>query len=800
MYALRMFSRNKIFSTVIVIGLSVSLAAGLLLAGYVSFELRYDDFFERSRDIYRVQHDRFMNGELAYRKAMVFPEVGLSLKAQFPEVEEVGRLFPLSTNIEPVFTSVSSTGNRTSFSEANAYLADSTFCKVFDLNFIYGDGTSALAGPDRIILSQSTALRYFGRLDVIGKTLHGGTGFGNYTITGVFKDLPFNSHLKFDILMSWHKVYGDRSIFTWDGFYTYVLLAEDANVESLKGKLNTFSESYMGEFYKGQNGSSSHFYLQPLESIHLDSHLEGEMQPGGNRDVVYVLLIVAGLIILIAIINQINLTTSRSLERVKEIGVRRVVGSSKLQLIIQFMVESFLLNFTSAVIGISVALASCHYFNMLFDTHISILELNYTSAWFALSAYLIMVSLVGGLYSAFILAQTKVHEALKNMNVTPRRSGLQRILVTFQFAVSLVMVVGVFALFQQVNFMQSRNLGFGIERKLVVKMLPGVGEESDTLFNHRLNTVKNELAAISFVKSSTVSSSIPGRKNEWRGRVRTVGNGEAVVRGNLTRVDEHFINAFDLRLVAGRNYTSSFNNERSIIINAEAARQLGFSNPADALGEKIVMFRDREIIGVVESFHEAALHEEISPSMFITGEGYMKYLTISLRDGEVADQIESIRRIWAARFPDKPFEYFFLDDFFNRQYHADLIMTKCIGLFSGIAIMIACLGLFALSTYMLYRKTKEIGIKKILGASVSMITKELTMGLLIPIMGSILIAVPLAYRLVTWWLSSYAYRIELDMFIFVIPVGMIIAIAWLSIITQSFRAAQRNPTESLKHE
>lgn len=799
-FSLRMLSRNKAFAMVSVFGLSISIAACILVAEYARFELSYDKFFPKHKDINRLQHNRFVNGELLYKKAMSFPEVAMALKEYFPEVEQVARLFPVSLNIEPVFTATLKSGEKKSFSEPNSYSADSTFCKIFDLDFIYGNPASALRGSNDIIISRSTALRYFGRLDVVGEVLKG-TG-GDVTISGVFNDLPANSHLKFDILVSWWNVYEDRHRFTWDGFYNFIQLKEGSDVQQVSQRLQTFAQSYMGEYYKGQPNTYSQFQLQPLEGIHLDSHLDGEMRANGNRNIVNTLLIVAAFMIVIAIINQVNLNTSRSLARIKEVGVRKTIGSTKTQLSMQFLMESLLLSFTAASIGLLLAWVFHPWFNTLFDLHISLVLIDQPIFWVVMITLVVAVSIISGFYPAFMLTRFKVYEALKGLSVGERKSRFQKVLVTTQFTISLVLIIATYTLFKQITFMKSNDLGFGIEQKLVVKILPGIGEESDTLFNHKVMAIKSELLTNSLCKASTISSSIPGRKNEWRGSTRLAGtNGDVVIRAGLERVDEDFLDAFDLTLVAGRNYASSQNNGNSIIVNEEATKQLGFHSPQEAIGKKVaIMMGDREIIGVVKSFHIAGLQEAVSPSMFITGAGYMKFLTISLTVGNIPDQISQVEKIWKTHFPDKPFQYFFLDEFFNRQYQADVLMGKSIGMFSGIAIMIACLGLFSLSVYTIHKKTKEIGIKKILGASVAGITSELCGNFMIPLTLSALVGIPVSYYLVTWWLAQYAYRIDITFFLFLMPLCLLLAIGLTTIIFQSVKAAGKNPVESLRYE
>ncbi len=614
--------------------------------------------------------------------------------------------------------------------------------------------------------------------------------------------MPANTHLKFDILVSWWNVYEDRHRFTWDGFYNFIQLKEGSNVQQVSQRLQTFAQSYMGEYYKGQPNTYSQFELQPLAGIHLDSHLDGEMRANGNRNIVNALLIVAAFMIVIAIINQVNLNTSRSLARVKEVGVRKTIGSTKTQLIMQFLLESLILSSAAAVIGLPLAWLIYPWFNTLFDSNISLTLIHQPIFWVALASFVLTLSLVSGFYPAFVLTRFKVYEALKGLSIGEEKSHFQKMLVTAQFTISLVLIIATYTLFRQITFMQSKDLGFGTEQKLVVKVLPGIGEEIDTLFNHKIFSIKNELLTNSLCEASTISSSIPGRKNEWRGSTRLSGtNGDLVIRANLARVDEDFLDAFDLTLVAGRNYASSPNNGNFIIVNEEATKQLGFHSPQTAIGKKVaIMMGDREIIGVVKSFHEAGLHEAVSPSMFITGAGYMKFLTISLTAGNIPDQLSQVEKIWQSHFPDKPFQYFFLDEFFNRQYQADVLMGKSISLFSGIAIMIACLGLFSLSVYTIHKKTKEIGIKKILGASVAGITTELCQNFMAPLVLSALVGIPVSHYLITWWLAQYAYRIDITFVLFLIPLCVLLAIGLATIIFQSVNAAGKNPVDSLRYE
>lgn len=799
--AIRVLTRSKVFATIILFGLSVSITACILVADYTRFELSYDTFFTNSKAIYRLQHNRFADNQLLYKKAMNFPEVGGALQDYFPQVKSIARLFPVSTNIEPVFVATTREGERISFSEPNSFLADSTFCQIFDLKFIYGDKATALDGKDKVILSRSTALRYFKRLDVVGEVLTSSIGLNASTITGVFEDLPVNSHLKFDMLQSWFDVFNERSRFTWDGFYTYIFFNSPEDAQRVSAKLPAFAKAYTGEYYKTRPGASSQFELQRLEGIHLDSHLDGELKPNGSRRIVYALLIVAIFIIMTAVINYINLNTSRALQRIKEVGIRKTIGSTSIQLSAQFLMESMILIFVSMGIALVAAWLLVPWFNESFESQISLLIYQQPMFWLALLGLALLVSVLGGFYPAFVLTRFNAREALKGILVKHQRPHLQTGLVTIQFSISLILITGTFVLFKQIEFMQTKDLGFGIERKLVVKVLPGVSEEMDSVFNFRLNSVKSELSLATISRQATVSSSIPGRKNEWRGSTRVAGSAsDEVVRCNLTRVDENFLATFDLQLLAGRNYLSSVGNEGSVIVTAETVKQLKLGTPEEAIGTKIEMFGTREIIGVVESFHEAGLHEPLFPSAYITGVGYMKFLTLSMEDGNLPEKIDQTKKIWKKHFTDKPFQYFFLDDFFNQQYQSDLLIGRSVSVFSGVAIVIACLGLFSLSLHTIHRKTKEIGIKKILGAGVGYITRELCRKFMTPIGIAAVISLPLSYYLVDWWLTQYAYRIEATPILFAGPLLLLVTIGLATVIVQSLRAASKNPVESLKYE
>lgn len=798
--AVRMLSKSKVYTIACIFGLGLTVAAFLLLLEHVRFERSFDRSFSNHNSIYRLQHSRYVENQLLYQKAMSFPEVGLALQESFPEVMRVTRLFPLGQNIEPVFSSRVDDRNSRSFSELNAYQADSSFTRIFDLHFIHGDSTTALTGRNKVTLSESTALKYFSRTDVVGETLNDNLKMGGLEITGVFKDLPPHTHFQFDLLISWQDIYGERSRFTWDGFYTYVQLHEGASLENLERGLPAFADTYMEAHYNGQSGNYSRFELRALTDIHFLSHLDGEIKPNGNATLTYSLLAMAGMIVLIALINFINLNTARSLDRLKEVGIRKIIGSTRTQLAIQFLFESFLLNVVAVVLALLTVYFLYPGFNQFFNSHITLQLWRQPEYWLGVFGFVALASLIAGFYPAFLLARQKAFEALKGLSVRAKRTTSQSVLVAFQFALSMILISGTFVFLQQWKYMQSKDLGFARDQRLVIKILPGYGDESDTAFVHRMQGFRNSLKSYPFVSGSTVSSSIPGRKNEWRGRVRLVGQDNDPIVGNLSRIDEEFISTFDLRLVAGRNYAGDANNLGSIVINEEAARQLGFQTPEQALGKKITLFREREIIGVVASFHEAGLQEPLSAAMFITTEGYTKFLTVSLSGKQAYEQIEAVKQGWKRFFPDKPFDYFFLDEYFNRQYAADKLVGRTVAWFSGLAILISCLGLVSLSAYTIHGKVKEIGIRKILGASVSGIIVSLSGKFLVPVIVAAIVGLPVSYYLAAQWLDQYAYHVGLSWWFFAVPILGLVFIGLTSTVLQSLRAANKNPVDSLKYE
>lgn len=791
--------KAKSFTFINLIGLSLSLCACIFIFQHVHHQTSYDKFHAKSDRIARLINHQYLNGELKLANAMSFPEVGSALKGYFPKIKESARLFPLSTNIEPVFNTNLANGKRVSFSISNAFLADSSLLKIFDVDFLYGDRHSALSGSNKIIISETIAKKFFGHSDVIGQVLASNLT-DNWTITGVYKDFPANSHFKPDILMSWYNVYGDRSLFTWQGFYTYILFNDKNDIPDIEGKLQDFKVSYFGD-YLGDNPLIDYkFHLQPLEKIHLYSSLENEFHPTGQHKLIDILKIIGILILFIAVVNQVNLNTSRTIERTKEIGIRKVVGSSKSALLLQFFIESFLINIIAFAVAIILLINYYPHLNIYFGTNVDFTNWYFQKFSIYIFFTILLISFLTAFYPLLIISGFKVSNALKGLKPTERTSYVKKGLVTFQFAISLILIICTLGVYYQMDYIKNTDLGFNIEKKLVVKLLPGVGEEIDSSFNHRLSALKNSFKGTSYIANSTVTSIIPGISNSWKGRTK-LSDQEELISGYLTRVDQDFINTYNLNLIAGRNFKENSEKLQHIIINEATVKALGIEKTEDAISQKLIMGGlEIEIIGVVGSFNERSLHEIIEPSLYWMRGGYKKFLTINLTGNNLPKQVIAIEKTWKDIFPDRPFQFFFLNDVYNEQYKTELYTSRIITIFSILVVIIACMGLFAMASYTLFRKTKEIGIRKVFGANVTSLTTSFALKFSLPLVFASIVAIPASYWLLDKWLQQYAYRMTMEPELFVLPFFILLFISLVVILFQTANAAGKNPIDSLKSE
>ncbi len=810
--AFRNLLKNKIFSLINIFGLAIGMAACLLILQYVRFELSYDDFHEKAEQIYRVRHDRYVDGELQYQKAQSFIPTGEAMKNEFPEAQDYTTLFRISEHADIIMTHQPEKGDAIRFPEKEVYIAKGNFLEIFSLPIMEGQKDIQALAPHTVLISTSAAKKYFGDASPIGKTLSHDYAY-DYKIVGVFEDLPKNSHLKFDFLFAWASVSGeeseDNNNWRWDGFYTYLLLTPEANVKALEEKFPAFVRKYIGG---GKESVNSQFALQPLTAIHLHSHLLGETEPNGEAKIVYTLLALAIFILLIAWINYINLSTARSLDRAKEIGIRKTVGSGKLAIIQQFLIESLLVNLLALAVALTIIQLMSSSFSAFTGVEMSITLLQQPELWMVVLCLLFSGSFAASLYPALVISSFEPIKALKGKYHDGSAGSffnLRHTLVIFQFTISISLMAAAMVVYKQLTFMKSQSLGINIDNTLVVNTH---ATGSDSLFIKHLFTLKNQLNSISTIKGVTTSYDIPGKEYLTHlPNFRHAKNTEELVGLYFTCMDGDFIPSFNVNLVAGRNFSEGLDDQYTMIMNVEAIQALGFENPQDAIGYEVSWGNQHnlgkaKIVGVVD-FRSTSFKHKNYPiaftSTFFRHFFPLKYLTIKFDNisGENAkENIALVKSRWEEVFPERPFEYFFLDDFFNLLYQEEQKFSQLLVMFTMLAIIVACLGLYAIASLNVVRRTKEVGVRKILGASIKNLLVLLSKKFMLLVLLAGDIALPVIVVVMRKWMENYPYRTEISWWILVVPVVFTLAITALTIGYQIIKTSLKNPVSSLRYE
>lgn len=790
-YAWRNMIKHPIFSLINILGLTLGISVCLILANYVLFEKSYDNYFENRNDIYRLTYSRSIDGEFQYNKAQIFPAIGETVQHSIPQIRNYTRMFPIATYVEPIMTI---NGVKT-FSESKVFSVDSTFLNIFPLQLQMGNAETALAGEKKLMLSSSTALKLFGHQEVLNQVIHW-EGIGDFIVTGVFKDLPENSHMQFNILTSWIQVYGEQSAWNWDGFYTYVLLNQGSDILQTENLIQHVIDNKL-QGNVTANRITSEFKLQSIGDIHLYSQLEGEMAVNGDHTIVSAMQLIAFLILTLATINYINLTLARAIKRSKEVAVRKLAGSTRNQITWLFFAESLVYNTIAMVISIIIFIISTPYINTLVGKNLRpLLFENLTNLIVYLGLALILIALVSSYPVVRIISSISLVDAVKGkVPAFSSKNVFRKALLIFQFVITITLTIGTLTIRDQVSLMQNQELGFD-DQNLVIKTYAHVGAEMDSSFNLKMNVFKERIKSLAGVKNSTITSNIPGRENEWIGRLRRPDLSEELITAIRTRVDPDFIQTYDLKLLAGRNFEDEKPDQ--LILNQTAVKILGFNRNEEVIGHKLA--GQFEVVGVIDDYHEQSIQRTIRPAMFTCGQGYMKFITINILPGNITNTITEIEKVWKEVFRDKPFEYFFLDEFFDSQYINDKRLAKVFAYFSGIGIIVACLGLFGFTYYSTHQRTKEIGIRKILGATRSNLIRLLSSEYSVLLVLAALIAIPMSFVFSNEWLSNYPIRIDINLAYFTLPVLLIGLFSFLSIIPILRRVVSKNPSESLKYE
>ena len=798
--AWRNLTKNKVYSWINIGGLAIGIVACLLILQYVVFELSYEDFHVKKDRIYRVHQDRYDNGKLSTQWAAGAYAVGNSFKEAIPEIEEYVKVVETRDIIVEV-------DNRPLKIE-KVFFATNSFFSVFSYALIDGDVTSVLSEPNTAAISETTATKIFGTKDVVGKDLRI-SGDRIYKITGVYQDMPVNTQLRPNFLASYKTFVNmntnedgstPEDAWAWDGCLTYLLLQKGVDPAYVESKFAPIVEEGVGELLKRFNASVE-YKLLPLTDIHLGGNYMDEPAPNGDGKTIYLLLGIAFFIIVIAWVNYINLATARAIGRAKEVGIRKTVGSKRGQLIVQFFFESILFNGLALVLALLLMIIVLPSFTKISGQAVSYNLFMESKFWLGLIAIFISGVVLSGLYPAIVLSRFRPVEVLKGKMVsTAEGAFLRKGLVVLQFTASLFLLIGSLVVYQQIQFMRNQSLGIDIAQTLVIR--PPI--ETDSTFSNQKKALKESLLKYPAVKNVAVSSIVPGDGPGMNaGGIRLLSQDDSEQKQyRVIRVDHDFLDLYDARIIAGRGFSKDFGAERvNVIFNQKGIEQLGLDKPEDAIGKQIEFWGDQcTIVGVVENFHQQSLREAYDPLILVLNPDVYGYFSIKTETAQIAQTIAQAQTEWNDFFPGNTFEYFFLDEKFDEQYKADHRFGQVFGLFTLLAIFVACLGLFGLASFTTLQRTKEIGIRKVLGASVSGILKLLYKEFAFLLGLAFLIAIPFAWYMANNWLQGYAFRISMHWTFFILPFIAIVIIALLTVSFQSIRASLANPVKSLRTE
>lgn len=764
------------------------MSAFLLILMYVNFEWSYDNFHEKRDQIYRLNVDIKSSATETMRIAESSMPMGPAIKADFPQVLESTRVMPTGLLVKV---------HDQLFQEDDASYAEPSFFKVFSLPLIQGDPATALKTPYSMVLTQSVAKKYFGSANALGQSL---LVEGKYPVqvTGIMQDIPKNSLLKCDMLYSISSLdamYPGR-LENWGNFGndTYLLLAKGTDASALQAKFPAFLKRHITEDQR-KAGLDYKLYVQPLKDTYMDFRTGGR---GGSISNVYTFSIIALFILLIAAINFINLTTARATERAKEVGIRKVIGALRSQLTTQFLGESImicLISFVFAGLLVSLLLPE---FNELAGKEIckNIFERGYLFVLFAIS---LLIGLAAGTYPALTLSGFKPIVVLKGRFSTSSKGAfLRKGLVVFQFTISIILIVGTIVVYNQLSYMRNQPLGFEKDQLLTIPY----GDDENVQRSY--DNIKNEFKSIPNVLSATISSGIPGWGNP--NAHSELENKQGIMQPanlNMYDVDYDFIPTYGMKIVAGRTFSTAFatDSTKAIVINEAAVKSLGYVSANEAIGRKFSQWgREGTIIGVVKDFHYRSLQENVGPLNFRINPSNTWVFTLKISSGNIPATIAAIQNKWKVLIPQRPFSYAFVNDTFNKQYAAEDRFGKLFMYFAVLAIFISCLGLLGLASYSTLQRTREIGIRKVMGASVFGIVNMLSKEFLLLVLISAFIAFPLAWAGMNKWLQAFAYKINISWWIFIIAGFMAVVIAVATVSFQAIKAALMNPVKSLRSE
>lgn len=802
--AWRNLIKNKAFTAINISGLAIGIATCLIIMLFVQDELSFDRFNEKADQIVRVVFRGTMNGEKMKESSVMAP-VAPTLRSDYPEVLDATRLLQYGSPKIVV--------DDKTFKDANFAYVDSNFFSVFTLPLIKGDAKTALVEPYNIVITQAISEKYFGKADPIGKILNFKDDHQLYKITGVIKEVPANSHFHFDIFGSMASVPDARNNSWLSGsYFTYLVLQKKNDPKRLEAKLPGTVEKYMGPQVKQalgvsladfrKKGNDIGLYLQPLTDIHLKSDFSNGLEAGGDIRYVYIFGAIALFMLLIACINFMNLSTAGASKRAKEVGIRKVLGSVKYELIGQFLVESALLTLFSLMLALMLVKICLPVFNSLSGKQLQLNFLQNPLMILGLLLFWLFVSILAGSYPAFYLSSFKPVSVLKSKFVSKGKSiSFRSGLVVFQFIISVGLIVGTTIVYQQLSYIQHIKLGYDKEQLLVLRNSYLLGDKEDVFKEQlvrdpRVASVTTSAFLPAGPTNTNLTTSFPDDDKNKNSRVR------------IYQIDDSYIPTMGMKIVEGRNFSKEFPSDSSqdaptVIVNETLAKVFGWGK--NAVGHTVNLFSDNvgnykglKVIGMVEDFHFRSLHEPINPLLMVLQKS--PGLIIKVKTKNIASLIATMKTQWDAYKTEEPFTYAFVDELYNQTYIAEQKTGTILGIFSGLTIFIACLGLFGLATFTAEQRNKEIGIRKVLGASIPDVIGLLSKEFIILVGIAIVIATPVAWWAMNVWLQDFAYRIKISWWVFVMAGLSAIVIALMTVSFQAIKAAMANPVKSLRTE
>ena len=801
--AWRNIARHKFISFINIFGLTVGLTCCLLIVIYVLNERSYDRFNKNADDIYRVTRIFYSaDGAESLHLGAVAPPFGPLLQTAFPDIKEITRVYPNKTTALRYKDKL--------FNEKNAFYADENLFDFFSVPVLKGDAHKALLDPYSVMITPAIAQKYFGDADPMNKTIRLDNHRHEFKVTGIFQAFPANSHLHPEILMSFNTlkdtaVYGEKPLttkFNDNAFYTYLLSPKGYNIERIQSQLPNFLDNYVhfqGVPANFKTHTVTNLSFQKLTDIHLRSHLDSEIEENGDIARVYIFSAIAFFILLIACINYMNLSTARSILRAREIGVRKVIGARRKEIISQFLSESVLITCIALILAILLTFLSLPFINKLSNQSLLFSSLFHWQILLSVLALPFVIGLVSGIYSALFMSSFVPVKVLKGIiNVGSGNISFRKVLVVVQFSISIILIVATTVVYRQLQYMHSKNLGFNKDHILTMNYTSAL--------NKSYNSFRSDLLKNAAIKNVARSSYIPSE------RLLSAGGADVLESGKMQPInfelkfmttDYDFLQTYDMQMAAGRNFSHAFSTDTSnFLINETAARALGWKTPQDALGKGMKYDNvSGKVIGVVKDFQFESLHQSVIPLLFeLPSDNYYSRISVKIDGHNVQSAINNLRDTWQKYLPETPFDFTFLDEKFDQLYRSEQQQGSLFTIFSCIAIFIACLGLFGLSAFTITQRVKEIGIRKVLGASVPQIVTELSKDFLKLVLIAAVIAFPIAWWSMSKWLVNFAFHIGIGWWGFVMAGTIALTIAFATISFQSVKAALANPVRSLRSE